>query len=84
MSPLVPQPEMLLLSTENPNLQARSSQRDACDQIPLKGLKDPRNRSASEIVEGLVSFKSKRLTYECVLAQTWVRLVAGDVKEPLY
>ena len=34
--------------------------------LPLEGLKDPVNRSASKIVEGLVSFKVERLTDESV------------------
>ena len=34
--------------------------------FPLEGLKAPRDRSASEIVEGLVRFKTERLTYEGV------------------
>ena len=34
--------------------------------LPFEGLKDPRDRSASEIVEGLVTLKSERLAYKCV------------------
>ena len=34
--------------------------------LPLEGLKGPRNRSASKIVEGLVRFKTERFAYKCV------------------
>ena len=34
--------------------------------LPLEGLKDPVDRSASKIVEGFVSLKVERLAYKCV------------------
>ena len=34
--------------------------------LPLEGLKAPRDRSASKIVEGLVRFKTERFAYKCV------------------
>ena len=46
--------------------------------LPLEGLKDPRDRSASEIVEGLVSFKTERFTYKCVGTDMGL-LISGDV-----
>jgi hypothetical protein len=34
--------------------------------LPFEGLKNPRDRSASEIVEGLVRFKTERFAYKRV------------------
>ena len=46
--------------------------------FPFEGLKDPRNRSASKIVDGLVSFKVERLAYKCVRANVGL-FVTADV-----
>ena len=46
--------------------------------LPLEGLKAPRDRSAAEIVEGLVRFKSKRLADKCVGSDVGL-LVTADV-----
>ena len=46
--------------------------------LPFEGLKDPRDRSASKIVDGLVSFKVERLAYKCVGADVSL-FVSADV-----
>jgi hypothetical protein len=46
--------------------------------FPLEGLKAPRDRSAAEIVEGLVRFKTERFTYKRVGSNVGL-LVSADV-----
>ena len=46
--------------------------------LPFEGLKYPRDRSASEIVEGLVTLKTERLTYERVCSHVGL-FVPADV-----
>jgi hypothetical protein len=46
--------------------------------LPFEGLKYPRDRSASEIVEGLVRFKTERFAYKRVGSHVGL-LVTGDV-----
>ena len=46
--------------------------------LPIEGLKAPRDRSASKIVDGLVSLKVERLAYKCVRANVGL-FVSADV-----
>ena len=46
--------------------------------LPFEGLKYPRDRSASEIVEGLVRFKTERFADECVGSHVGL-LISTDV-----
>jgi hypothetical protein len=46
--------------------------------VPLEGLKGPRNRCASKIVEGFVRFKTKRFAYKRVGSDVRL-LVTADV-----
>lgn len=46
--------------------------------FPFEGLKDPADRSAAEIVDGLVSLKVERLADKCVRRDMGL-LVSADI-----